>query len=118
MRLSLSRFEQLAFDAAEEVLSRLPDDLRTEAEDVMLKIEPRPSREQLERLGVEPGGTLLGLYTGVPLIERRADSVLLHPDRITLFQQPLQALCRTEAELKERLRHTLIHELAHYFGRT
>lgn len=118
MRLSPTRFEELAFDIAEEILDRLPPELRADAEEVILEIEQRPTREQVVRLGLDSEHTLLGLFTGVPLVERHADTVRLAPDRITLFQQPLQAMCRTEAELKARLRHTLIHELAHFFGRT
>jgi len=60
---------------------------------------------------------LLGLYEGVPLVDRHADSLLVVPDRITLFRRPLQSLARTEVELRQRVRRTLIHELAHFFGR-
>ncbi|MBI4769220.1 MAG: metallopeptidase family protein [Chloroflexi bacterium] len=118
MQLSPGRFEELAFDEAGEILRQLPDELRVEAENVILEIEQRASRQQLIEVGLGPGQTLLGLYSGVPLVERHADSVLLQPDRITLFQGPLQAMCRTETELRARVRHTLIHELAHFFGRT
>ena len=118
MRVSPERFEQLAFDLAEEILAKLPPELRADAEDIILDVEYRPTREQMESVGLEADHTLLGLFTGVPLVERHADTVRLSPDRITLFQQPIQAACRTETELKARLRRTLIHELAHFFGRT
>ena len=112
MRVSRERFEELAFDIAGELLAKLPPDLRAEAETVILEIEGRPTSEQAPG----EGRTLLGLYEGVPLVERHADSVLLQPDRITLFQQPLQALARTEVELRRQMRKTLIHELGHFFG--
>jgi predicted Zn-dependent protease with MMP-like domain len=65
---------------------------------------------------MEEGEDLLGLYEGVPLIHRHFDATLLQPDRITLFQNALQALAHTEAELREQIRITLIHELGHFFG--
>ena len=118
MRLSRDRFEQLAFAAADEILARLAPELRAEAEQVILEIEEWPTPEQIESFDLKPGQTLYGLYHGVPLVERHADSVLLAPDRITLFHGPLQAAARTEIELRAQIRRTLIHELAHHFGRT
>ncbi len=111
MRLSRERFEELVFEAAETVLAELPPDLRAEAEAVILEVEDRAAPEQAGE-----GGVLLGLYEGVPLVERHADSALLQPDRITLFHEPLQALARTEVELRRHIRQTLIHELGHFFG--
>ncbi len=112
MRVSRERFEELAFDIAEAILAGLPPDLRAEAETVILDIADRPASKQ----SPGEGWTLLGLYEGVPLVERHADSVLLQPDRITLFQGPLQSLARTEVELRHQIRKTLIHELGHFFG--
>jgi predicted Zn-dependent protease with MMP-like domain len=85
---------------------------------VILEIADAPTPEQLRALEAEPGSSLYGLYEGVPLVERHVDGVLFQPDRITLFQGPLQAGSRTEAELKLQVTRTLIHELAHFFGRT
>lgn len=112
MRVSVQRFEQLTLDVTDGILAELPPDLRAEAETVILDIAPRPTAEQLAG---QPG-TLLGLYEGVPLIERHVDSDSLHPDRITLFHLPLQSLARTEVELRFQIRKTLIHELGHFFG--
>jgi predicted Zn-dependent protease with MMP-like domain len=115
MHISPDRFEQLVLDAEREVLARLPDDLRLDAGQVILDVADRPSPEQLGESGAG-GSTLLGLYEGVPLVHRHADSVILQPDRITLFRLPLADMCRTEVELKAQVRRTLIHELGHYFG--
>ena len=112
MRVSAERFEQLALEITDGILAELPPDLRAEAETVILDIAPRATAEQLAG---QPG-TLLGLYEGVPLIERHVDSDSLHPDRITLFHLPLQSLARTEVELRFQIRKTLIHELGHFFG--
>jgi predicted Zn-dependent protease with MMP-like domain len=109
MRVSPERFEQLAFEVADDVLAALPEGLRAEAETVILDIATP------EQTG-ERRGTLLGLYEGVPLIARHADSAVLYPDRITLFRLPLQGLARTEVELRRQIRKTLVHELGHFFG--
>jgi predicted Zn-dependent protease with MMP-like domain len=106
MRISPERFEELAFEEANQVLAQLPPDLRAEAETVMLEIEARAEDDRL----------LLGLYEGVPLVERHIDSTPLQPDRITLFHETLQTMARTETELRRQIRKTLIHELGHFFG--
>lgn len=107
MHISREKFETLVFDLAEDVLNQLPPELRVEAEMVMLEVAERP-----------PSGDagLLGLYEGVPLVERGPDDVLLQPDRITLFYIPFLAACRDEAELRREVRVTLVHELGHFFG--
>ena len=112
MRVSPERFEQLAFETADQVLVALPDDLREAAETVILEIAEQATPEQTG----SRRGTLLGLYEGVPLISRHADSVILFPDRITLFRLALQGLARTEVELRRHIRKTLVHELGHFFG--
>ncbi len=115
MQISADRFEKLAFAITDEVLAQLPPDLRADAEQVILDIADRPAPEQLDRGGYTDG-ILLGLYEGVPLIRRRSNSVLLQPDRITLFRLAIASMCRTEVELKAQIRKTLVHELGHYFG--
>jgi len=109
--ISPQRFEALAFEEAEAVLAQLPADLRAEAETVLLLTADRSARDQ-----PRSGMMTLGLYEGVPLVERHADSVLLTPDRITLFRLPLQSLAQTETALRRQMRKTLIHELGHFFG--
>ena len=109
MHISTGRFEELAFSVAEEILAQLEPELRAEAETVILEIaEHSPPREG--------GEVLLGLYEGVPLVHRTADSISLVPDRITLYSRSLAAGARTEAELRDGIRRTLIHELGHFFG--
>ena len=112
MHVSPERFEELAFAEAEAVLAELPPDLRTEAESVLLVVEDQAARDA----HMAPGFVTLGLYEGVPLVQRHADSTLLHPDRITLYRLALQSLARTETELRRQMRKTLIHELGHFFG--
>ena len=79
MNVSPERFEQIVFDEADAVLDQLSPALRAEAETVLLLVEDQPGPEH------DPGERrmLLGLYEGVPLIDRHADSLLIMPDRIT-----------------------------------
>src|SRR5688572_9483386 len=105
MRVSREHFEKLTFEIARAILAELPADLRVEAETVILDVLEEPTPQQAEKWD----RNILGLYEGVPLVERLADSVLLQPDRITLFQQPLQAMARTDVELRHQIRRTLIH---------
>jgi predicted Zn-dependent protease with MMP-like domain len=63
-----------------------------------------------------PGYTLLGLYSGTDLTRRGGWYNFALPDRIFVFQQPLEAIARSEEDLVERVRHTVLHEVAHHFG--
>lgn len=58
---------------------------------------------------------LLGLYEGVPLPERRSGDPI-QPDVITIYREPLERLYPEPDELREQIRVTVLHELAHYFG--
>lgn len=112
MRVSRQRFEELVDEIAQSVLEQLPEDLRALAADVVLQVADRPTRAQ----DPDGDGDLLGLYEGVPLVERRPDDVLFQPDRVTLFYETLTRFAESEVELRHEIRVTLIHELGHYFG--
>lgn len=64
--------------------------------------------------GGPPG--LLGLYHGVPLTERTTHYSAVLPDQITIYRHAICAICRTEAEVVEQVRRTVIHEIGHHFG--
>ena len=105
-------FEQLVVEA----LDRLPRQFRRSMRNIAVIVEAAPSRALLETLGLWPDHTLLGLYRGVPLPERGSSYGNVLPDCITIFQQPIEALCRTPEEIKDVVRETVIHEVGHYFG--
>lgn len=98
-----------------EAIAGLPKDHRKAIKNVAFFVRDNPSPEQLERAGVQPGSLLLGVYEGVPLSQRQGVQPYL-PDRITLFQEPIEQLCHDIGQLKEQIRHTVWHEVAHYFG--
>jgi predicted Zn-dependent protease with MMP-like domain len=101
-----------------EAVAQLPDELRRRVHNVDIVIETRPSRADLREAGVRRGHTLLGLYHGVPLTERGHESYnLVLPDKISIYQEPIQEMCgEDEDEVREQVRVTVLHELAHYFG--
>lgn len=79
-------------------------------------VERRPSRHHMREAGLGRGETLFGLYEGVPLTERSSGYGMVLPDKITIFQQPLEAEFAGEADLIDEVRRTVLHELAHHFG--
>jgi predicted Zn-dependent protease with MMP-like domain len=100
--VSAARFEELVADA----LDGIPEPLtRAMTNVVVLTEDAHPE---------DPG--LLGLYEGVPLTERSVDYAGILPDRITLYREPLVAMCVDEAELVREVRVTVVHEIAHHFG--
>ena len=105
-------FEQLVTES----LDGLPFQFRRAMRNIAVIVEAAPSRALLESMGLWPDQTLLGLYHGVPLPERGHSYGNVLPDHITIFQQPIEALCRTPEEIKDMVRETVIHEVAHYFG--
>ncbi len=112
IRLSRARFERLV----EEALVSIPELLRRRMENVEIVIEAWPTAEQLERAGLEPDDWLFGLYEGTPLIQRGITAEPFLPDKITIFQGPLQEACGSEEEVRREVRTTVIHEIAHHFG--
>ena len=108
---SEEEFEQMVADALDEI----PPELGNEMENVAVIVEDWPTRRQLASVGA--GGTLLGLYEGIPLTKRGPMSYTgVSPDRITIFRGPLTHLARDDADLARRVRVTVLHEVGHYFG--
>lgn len=106
------RFERLVLRA----ITRLPDEFRDRLDNVDILVEPRPDAGHLRAAGVPPGDTLLGLYVGTPLAQRGGGYHLALPDRVYIFQEPIERQCHTSREVVEQVRQTVLHELAHHFG--
>ncbi len=102
--------------AVERILNDLPARFKDKLDNVLIEVRDRPTREEMRSLELRGGTILLGLYQGVPLTERGHDFGGTMPDRITIFQKPIEAHCRTDEDVEHELRTTLIHELGHYFG--
>ena len=83
---------------------------------IAIVVEDEPQPDLLEDMEIEPPDTLLGLYQGTPLTERRWDGGNELPDRILIFQGPHERATEGEDDLAEAIAETLIHEIGHYFG--
>jgi predicted Zn-dependent protease with MMP-like domain len=105
-------FEQLVAGA----LATIPRRFRNSMKNIAIAVEDEPSREILEDMEVDPPDTLLGLYQGTPLTERSWDYGNSLPDRILLFQGPLERESEGEDDLVVTIAETLIHEIGHHFG--
>jgi predicted Zn-dependent protease with MMP-like domain len=97
------------------VLDTLPAEFTAHLENVEIIVDRRPTREQRRMLGLKPWHTLYGLYEGVPLTEQSALDLVM-PATIFIFQQPLERDFPKPSALREQVRRTLLHELAHHFG--
>ena len=82
--------------------------------DVVIEEEPTPEQVRLAR--VPKSVFLMGLYQGVPFSKRTHFYGNVLPDKITIFRNNIERTCRTDEEIKETVRRTVIHEFAHYFG--
>jgi len=94
----------------------LPEELHIRLENVDVVVEDWPTKEQLEQAGLSHREMLLGLYQGVPLTERGAHYGLVPPDKITIFQMPIEAKCRHGTGIVAEIQRVVRHEIAHHFG--
>ena len=102
-----------------EVVETLPEAFRERIENVAIVVDEWPDPDAEAEYAAGPDGEetdLLGLYQGVPYGQRQADYHLVLPDRITIYRGPILAASRTEAEAREEIRLTVLHEIGHYFG--
>jgi len=112
MKLTRKEFEEAVVSA----LKKLPKFIREKMKNVDVVVEDRASRDLLSEMGLRSPSELLGLYQGVPLDRRGFYYGNVLPDKITLFQIPIESICKTKEEIKERIREVVIHEVGHYFG--
>jgi predicted Zn-dependent protease with MMP-like domain len=99
----------------DEALTELPGEHVKNIQNVAILYEEEPTPEQRVNAELRPDQTLLGLYEGMPLSERQG-MTRIFPDKITLFKGPLSRQASSLEELKEEIKHTLWHEIAHYYG--
>ena len=99
------------------IIDRLPRSFRERLLNVEFVVEERPSIELLRAEGLDPRhDTLYGIYEGIPLPDRSSLDPPLLPDKITIFAEPLLEDFPDPEELREEIRLTVLHEIAHYFG--
>jgi predicted Zn-dependent protease with MMP-like domain len=110
--MNRKRFERLV----EEALRTIPARFRREIENVAVIVEDEPPPDVLDEMGIEPPDTLFGLYQGTPLPERTWTQAPPEPDRISIYQRPIEDACETEDDIVATIAETVIHEFGHYFG--
>ncbi len=106
------QFEELV----ERALLALPDEFRERLSNIDVEVEDLPSADDLRVSGARRGQTLLGLYRGVPQSRRGLWYNFVPPDRIIIYQRPIEFACRSSEEVVEKVGHVLRHEIAHHFG--
>jgi len=106
------RFRRLVARAVED----LPDEFLTRLENIDVVVEDRPTQSQLVRAGLRRGHTLLGLYEGVPQTKRGRHYGLVPPDKITIFQKPIESICKHDSDIITEIQKVARHEIAHHFG--
>ena len=112
MYLTDADFDQLITRAMDE----LPQKYIKGLDNVAIVMVDDPTPEQKYKMQIGDQQLLLGLYEGIPLTKRGANYNLVLPDKITLFKNPILAAVHNENELFERIKRTLWHEIAHYYG--
>jgi len=113
MQVPKAQFEKWVAEAIDNV----PEKFQKKIHNLAFFVEDYPNREQLKRAGLLGinNVTLLGLYEGYHQA-RRINIGPVIPDRITLFQKPIESICDTEEKLKKQISSTVFHEIAHHFG--
>ena len=107
-----NKFEELVV----AVISGLPAEFQELMDNVDIIVEDWPTRTQLREVGLRNKDDLLGLYEGTPRTNRGQNYNLVLPDKITIFQKPLESQCKSLNELRQEIANTVKHEIAHYFG--
>jgi predicted Zn-dependent protease with MMP-like domain len=110
--MNRERFEQLVARAVDG----LPDELHARLENIDVVVEDQPSYAQLAAARLKRRETLLGLYQGVPLTRRGAHYGMVTPDKVTIFQKPIEARCGNNSEILAEVQRVVKHEIAHHFG--
>ena len=106
------KFEEVVAGAVND----LPELFLGRLENVEIVVENRPTPRQLYTAGLGHDQVLLGLYEGVPQTERGGHYGMVLPDKITIFKEPIETRCRSEAEIRAEVRKVVMHEIAHHFG--
>jgi predicted Zn-dependent protease with MMP-like domain len=110
--MDFSRFEELVAQAVAE----LPAEFRDRLDNVDIVVQDRPSARQLRQVRAGRGYTLFGLYEGIPNTRRGSHYGMVPPDVITIFKEPIESVCHSDAEVIREIGKVVRHEIAHHFG--
>jgi predicted Zn-dependent protease with MMP-like domain len=110
--MTRERFTELV----EEALREIPRRFRVAMKNVAVIVEDEPPPHILEEMEIGPADSLFGLYQGTPLPERNWSYGNTLPDRISIYQRPIEEACEDDDEIRDCVAETVIHEFGHYFG--
>jgi predicted Zn-dependent protease with MMP-like domain len=111
-KMTKERFTSLVEAALKSIPRRFRDAMRN----VAVVVEDEPPPDLLAEMDMEPGETLFGLYHGTPLTQRDSSYGNTLPDRISIYQFPIEEACENEEDIQQCVAETVIHEFGHYFG--
>jgi predicted Zn-dependent protease with MMP-like domain len=103
-------------ELVEEALQEIPRRFRLAMKNVAVVVEDEPPAHVLDEMEIGPDDTLFGLYQGTPLPQRGWGYGNTLPDRISIYQGPIEEACETDEEIRDCVAETVIHEFGHYFG--
>lgn len=113
VKMMKNNFEQFV----REAILALPDHARKVMENVIFIIEQKSRPEKAREIGIKANEILLGLYEGVPKIKRGENYSGVIPDKITIFQQPIEELTNHDEEKIKKLIYEVVwHEVGHHLG--
>ncbi len=110
--IALAEFERIV----DETVAQLPEPFRARIDNLAIVVEEFPDARTLRAAGLNNQYALLGFYHGIPRTERRQGYNMVAPDLISIYRQPIMQHYRTDDAIRAGIRHTVLHELAHYFG--
>ena len=111
-KLGRDEFEKIV----KEGIQAIPETFLRKLDNVAIVIEEEPTASQKKKLHMHPGWTLYGLYEGVPGAKRGVNYTWVLPDKITIFQKPIEDEAIDKNDMKNMVRDTVWHEIAHHFG--
>ena len=100
----------------DEAVESIPEEFQQYLENVFIEVCPQPTREAIGKEPMKDWRNLLGLYSGVPVLDKSVDAPIEWPDRIFIFQKNIESMCRTEDDVVHEVRTTILHEIGHHFG--
>jgi len=111
-KMTREEFEKLV----NEGISSIPEKFLKRLENIDIVIEERPTNDQLKKVNIQNPFCLFGLYEGIPKTKRGSSYGMVLPDKITIFKEAIERSARNDEEIKEIVKNTVWHEIAHHFG--
>ncbi len=112
MDMPRADFEKLV----EQAILELPEHIRQKMDNVEVIVEEKASAGQLAKVGLRSSNSLLGLYQGVPQTTWGRGFGNILPDKISIFQEPIERLAKADKKIIALVKDTVWHEIAHHFG--